>query len=91
MINFKASEQFDLTPSNADEFAECMSNTSRLYAYFGFLRQFTTMVTVVPDDTVTIGNHANLIDTWNRIRLDTVLNNVNITWGDNSFTDVTLH
>ena len=48
-------------------------------------------MTVAPDGTVTIGYHANLIETWNRIRLDTVLNNYNITWGYKAFTDVTHH
>ena len=28
------------------------------------------------------GNHANLIETWNRFGLETVLNNVNMKWGD---------
>ena len=44
-----------------------------------------------PDGTVTLGDHANLIDTWNRIILNTVLSNANMTWGDKSFTDVTSH
>ena len=74
MINFKAYDQFDLTPSNA----ECMNRTSKLYAYYGYLRQFPITVTVVPDGTITLGDHSNLIETWNQIRLDTVLNNANM-------------
>ena len=63
MINLKASEQFDLTPSNADSFLECMDRTSKIYAYYGYLRQFPTTMTVASDGTVTLGNHANLIET----------------------------
>ena len=70
-------KKYFLTTSNA----ECMDRTSKLYAYYGYLRQFSTTVTVVPDDTATLGDHSNLIETWNRIRLDTLLNNVNMTWG----------
>ena len=46
---------------------------------------------VALDGTVTIGDHAKFIETWNRIGIDTVLNNENITWRDKSFTDVTPH
>ena len=79
MINFKSYEQFDHTPNNVGAFAECMDRTSKLYSCYGYLRQFPTNVIVVPDGTVTRVNHANLIETWNRIRLNTVLNNVNMT------------
>ena len=91
MIDFEASEQFEVRPSNEDAFAECMDRTSKLYAYYGYLRQFPTTMTVALYGTVTLGNHANLIETCNRIRLDAVLKNVNMTWGDKSFTDVTHH
>ena len=49
------------------------------------------MMTVAPDGTVTLWDHANLVETWNRIGIGTVLNNANIIWGDKSFTDVTPH
>ena len=88
MINFKSSEQFDIRPSNADAFVEFMDRTSKLYAYYGYIFQFPTTMTVAPDGMVTIGNHANLIETWNIIGLDTVLNNANMTWGDKLFTNV---
>ena len=91
MIDFKASEQFDITLSSADTFAECMYRTSKLYAYYGYLHQFPTTITISLYGTVTLGNHANLIDTWNRIGLDTVLKNAKMTWGKKSFTDVTPH
>ena len=91
MIDFKDSEQFDLTPINADVFTECMDRTSKIYAYYGYLRQFPTTMTVALDGTVTLADHANSIDTWNRIGLDTVLKNANMTRGDKSFTDVTHH
>ena len=91
MIDFKDSENFNLTPSNADAFAACMERTSKMYAYYGYLHQFTTTMTVSPDGTVTLGDHANLIETWNLIGLDTLLNNVNMTWGKKSFTDFTPH
>ena len=45
-------------------------------------------VTVAPVGTITLGDHENLIETWNRIRLYTVPRNANMTWGDKSFTDV---
>ena len=80
MIDFKASEQFNLTPSNVDAFAECMDRNSKLYFYYGYLRQFPTMMADAPDGTVTLGDHANLIETWNRIELNTVPNNANMTW-----------
>ena len=49
--------------------------------------------TFLPDTagTHTLGDHANLIETWNQIGLDVVLNNANMTWGDKTFTDVTPH
>ena len=68
-------------PSNVDAFAECMDRTSKLYYYYGYLRQFPTTTTIAPDGMFTLGNHANFIETWNRIGLDTVLNNANMTWG----------
>ena len=82
IIDFKASEKIDLTRSNADAFAECMDRTSKLYAYYGYLCQFPNTMTVAPDGMFTLGNHANFIETWNRIRINTVPNNVNMTWGD---------
>ena len=91
MIDFKASEQFDLTPRNADSFVECMDRTSKFYNYYVYLLQFPTTMTAAPDGTVTLGNYANLIETWNRIGLNTVLNYANMTWGDKSITDVTTH
>ena len=69
MINFKASEKINLTTSNADAFEECMGRISKLYAYYGYLPQFPTTMAVAPDGTVTLGNHANLIEAWNRIGL----------------------
>ena len=91
LIDFRYSEQSDLTPRNADTFAECMDRNSKLYASYGYLCQFPTMMTVATDGTVTLGDHAKLIETWNRIMLKTVLNNTNMTWRDKSFTDVTSH
>ena len=79
MIDFKASELFNITPRNVDAFAECMD---KLYAYYGYLCQFPTTVTVSPDGTVTLGDKANLIETWNQIRINTVLKNVNMKWSD---------
>ena len=89
MIDFKSSEQFDLTPRNADAFSECMDRTSKLYTYYCYLHQFTITSTASPDGTVTFGNHANFIETCNRIGLYTVLKNVNMKRGNKSFTDVT--
>ena len=63
IIDFKYYEKSDLTPSNADSFLECMDRTSKIYAYYGYLRQFPTTMTVASDGTVTLGNHANLIET----------------------------
>ena len=91
MIDFKAFELFYLTPSNVDTFAECMYRTYKLYAYYGYLRQFLTTMTVAPDGTFTLCDHSNLIETWNLIGIDTVLNNSNITLGKTLFTDFTLH
>ena len=91
IIDFKSSEQFDLTPSNANAFAECMYRTSKLYACYSYLRQFPTTVNIAPDGMVTLDSHAKFIDSWNRIGLDTLLNNANMTWGDKLFTDVTPH
>ena len=91
IIEFKASEKFYLTPNNADAFVEFMDRTSKLYAYYDNLHNFPTTVTVALDGAFTLGNHANLVETWNRIRLDTALNNVNMTWGDKPFTDITPH
>ena len=91
MIDFKYYEQFDLMPRNADVFAECMDRTSKLYAYYGYLRQFPATMADATDGTVTLGDHANLIETWNRIGLNNVPNNANMTWESKSFTDVTPH
>ena len=46
---------------------------------------------VAPYGMVTLGKNVNLIETWNRIELNTVPNNVNMTWESKSFTDVTPH
>ena len=91
MIDFKASEKLDLTPSNADAFTECMEKISKMYAYDEYICQFPTPMTVYPYGTVTLGDHANLIETCNRIGIDNVLRNANMKWGDNSFTDITPH
>ena len=55
------------------------------------IRRFPT--TFLPDTggTYTLDNHANLIETWNQIGLDVVLNNANMTLGDKSFNDITPH
>ena len=82
MTEFKAYEKFDLTPSNTYAFSECMDRTSKIYAYYGYLCQFPITMNIVPDGTVTLGDHANLIETWNRIGLNTVLNYAHMTRGD---------
>ena len=47
--------------------------------------------TSLPDaaGTYTLDDHANLLEAWNQIGLDVVLNNANMKWGDKTFTDVT--
>ena len=81
MIGFKSTEQFDLKPSNADSFAEFIDKVSKSYAYYGMICRFPT--TFLPDawGTYTLGDHANLLKTWNQIGLDVVLKNSNMTWG----------
>ena len=55
------------------------------------IRRFPT--TFLPDaaGTYILGDHANFLENWNQIGLDVVLNNANMTWGDNTFTNVTPH
>ena len=91
MINFRSTEQFDLKPFNAEDFAKCMDKISKIYAYYGMICRFPT--TFLPDATGTyiLGNHANLLEIWNQIGLDVVVNNSNMTWGDKIFTAVTPH
>ena len=91
MIDFRSTEKFDLKPPNADAFAKCMDNISKSYAYYGMICRFP--MTFLPDATRTyiLGNHAILLETWNQIGLDVVLNNTNMTWGDKTSTDVSLH
>ena len=91
MIDFKSTEQFDLKPSNTDNFAECINKVSKSYAYYGMILSFP--MTFLPDagGTYTLVDHANLLETWNQIGLDVVLNNDNMTWGDKTFTDVIPH
>ena len=91
MINFISTEQFNLKPSNSDNFTEFIDKIFKIYAYYGMICSFPT--TFLPDatGTYTLGDHANLLKTWNQIGLDVVLNNANMTWGDKTFTDVTPH
>ena len=91
MIDFKSTGLFDLKPSNADNFPECIDKVSNSYAYYGMICRFPTTILPDPGRTYTLGNHANLLETWNQIGLDVVLNNANIIWGDRTFTDITLH
>ena len=81
MIDFRSTDKLDLKPSNADAFSECMDNISKSYSHHGMIRRLPT--TFLPDaaGTYILGNHANLLETWNQIRLDVVLNNANMTWG----------
>ena len=73
MIDFKSTEQFDLKPSNADAFSECIDKVSKSYAYYGMICRSPT--TFLPDagGTYTLGDHANLLETWNQIGIDVVL------------------
>ena len=91
MIDFRSTEKFNIKPSNTDAFAEFIDKISKSYAYYGMICRFPT--TFLPDvgGTYTLGNHANLLETWNKIGLAVVLNNANMTWGDKTFTDVTPH
>ena len=91
MIDFISSEKFDLKPSNADAFSECIDNISKSYAYYGMIRRFPITFLLDAGGTYTLGNYANLLETWNQIRLDVFLNKANMTWGDKTFTDVTPH
>ena len=63
MIDFRSTEQFDLKPSKADAFAECIDKISNIYAYYGMICRFPT--TFLPDagGTYTLGGHANLLET----------------------------
>ena len=78
MIDFRSTEQFDLKPSNADNFYECMDNIYKSYAYYGMIHRLPT--TFLPDATGThiLGDHANLLETWNQIGVDVVVNNTNM-------------
>ena len=58
-----------------------MDKTSKMYAYYGYLCQFSITMNVDSDVTVMLGNYDKFIETWNRIGLDTVMNNANIAWG----------
>ena len=89
MIDFRSTEKFDLKPSNADAFSECIDKISKSYAYYGMIRRFPITFLLDAGGTYTLGDYANLIETWNQIRLDVFLNKANMTWGDNTFTDVT--
>ena len=91
MIDFRSTEQFDLKPSNADAFSECIDKISKSYAYYGMILRFPT--TFLPDaaGAYILSDHANSLETWNQIGLDVVLNNANMTWVDKTFTDVTPH
>ena len=91
MIYFRFTEQFDFKRSNSDAFAECMDNISKSYAYYGMIRRSPT--TFLPDaiGTYILGDHANLLETWNQIGLDVVVKNANMTWGGNTFTNVNPH
>ena len=91
MIDFKSTDKFDLKPSNADAFAECIDQVSNSYAYYGMIRRFPTKFLPDTGGTYTLSDHINLLKTWNQIGLDVVLNNDNMTWGYKTFTDVTPH
>ena len=79
MIDIRFTEKFDLKPSNANAFAECTDKIFKSYAYYGMIRRFPTMVLLDTTGTYIIGNHANLLETWNQIGLDVVVNNANMT------------
>ena len=68
-----------------------MDKISKSYAYYGMIHRSPT--TFLPDaaGTYILGDHANLLENWNQIGLDVVLNNANMTWGDKTFTNVTPH
>ena len=91
MIDLRSTEQFDLKPSNADAFSECIDKISKSYTYYGMIRRLPITFLLDAGGTYTLGDHANLLETWNQIGFDVVLNNVNITWGGKTFTDVTPH
>ena len=91
MIYFISTEKFDLKPSNDDAFAECIVNISKTYAYYSMIFRFPTTFLPYAEGTYTLGDHANLLETWNQIGLEVVLNNAIMTWGDKTFTDVTPH
>ena len=91
MIDFISTEKFDLKPSNADAFSGCIDKISKSYAYYGMIRRFPITFLLDAGGTYTLGDYANLIETWNQIGLDVVLNNANMTWGNNNFTDVNPH
>ena len=55
------------------------------------IHRFPTAFLPDAGGTYTLGDHVNLLKTLNQIRLDVVLNNANMTLGDNTFTDVTPH
>ena len=79
MIDFRSTEQFDLKPSNADAFAECIDKVSNSYAYYGMICRFPTTFLPDTEGTYTLGDHANLLETCNQIGLDVFLNNTNMT------------
>ena len=91
MIDFKASEEFDLKPSNADAFAECMDKTSKQFAYYGEIKRFPTTFAANAAGNQVLGDFKNLLETWNQIELNVVLNIANMTWGNKTFADVVPH
>ena len=91
LIDYKPEQQFELLPGNADAFANQLEAISKQFSYNGLVKRVPLSKIVEADGTITFGDNKSILESWNQISLEAVLQNANETWGDRTWNDVVPH
>lgn len=88
-IEFQPTKRYDLTPANAESFCKDLEKYSKQYGTYIRLKRVPTTRTVDDADAniITLGDHVNILQTYQSVTSEIAQNVATETWGDQSWTE----
>ena len=88
-IEFQPTKRYDLTPANAESFCKDLEKHAKQYGTYIRLKRVPTTRTVDDADAniITLGDHVNILQTYQSVTSEIAQNVATETWGDQSWTE----
>ena len=90
-VNFQPTKRYDLTPANAAPFCKDLERYSKQFGTYIRLKRVPTTRTVDDADInniiITLGDHVNILQTYQSVTSEIAQNFATETWGDGSWTE----